>query len=150
MPTVREEPSREFSVAFSPATKLPIRPSIWLEPIRASLFRRTVHHIPLLSKLQKSRFKEGDDFIPAQPIHLDTLSVSPEELPALPNRIPVDLRIRITKEGKVSEAEMISRSVTPGLAESTIHATTHWDFEPARIGDKAVASEMFVHFTFSK
>jgi hypothetical protein len=124
------------------------RPDVSFEPVRLSVLHSTVGHIPLVSKLARNRYQDRDDYIPARPRREHAPAVPAELSRELRQDEPVDLRIRIGKNGDVAQTEVLSRKSDPLFASIAVHAASEWSFEPARVGDKAVPSEMLVHFRF--
>jgi TonB family protein len=60
----------------------------------------------------------------------------------------VVLRIRIAKNGEVSKTELITRKANPAFASLALQSASQWDFDPARVRNKPVPSDMLVHFRF--
>jgi hypothetical protein len=126
----------------------PLRPEVLMEPLHRSALYNTIGHIPLIGKLEHNRDQNKDDFVPARPRQERAPAVPLELSRELRHDEPVVLRIRIAKNGAVSETELVSRKSDPVFASIAVHAAAEWDFEPARIGNKAVPSDMLVHFRF--
>ena len=126
----------------------PVRPSVSLEPVRGSFLERTVGRIPLIGRLEKSKAKRGEQYVPPRPLK----EIAPRVPPSLARELPpdsgVDLRIKVSKSGTVEETQLLSKDSDPVLANLAVHAASHWDFEPARFHDKPVPCEMVAHFHF--
>jgi Gram-negative bacterial TonB protein C-terminal len=125
-----------------------IRPEVSLEPVRRSVLRTTIGHIPLIGNLGHVRNETSGDFVPARPRRERAPTVPLELSRELRRDEPVLLRIRIAKSGEVSGTELLSRDSNPIFASIALHAASTWDFEPARLKNKAVPSDMLVHFRF--
>jgi TonB family protein len=142
-PPLREPPP--------PAVKVPVAPrqasaEISLQPVRQSFFGKTIRYVPILSHFRPNRDKDG--FVPARPLRRAQLHVPPELGRYIDRDIPVDLRIRITPSGAVAESELVSPDENPAFSRLAMRAATHWNFEPARVRDRPVPSDMLVHFRF--
>jgi len=62
----------------------------------------------------------------------------------------IDVLVHIDTEGKVVSAAPRSSKTLAGkmLGKLAVDAAQQWTFEPAYIGNKKVASEMFLRFQF--
>lgn len=119
---------------------------ISLQPVHRTLLGKALHHMPLLSRFEHDYYQ--DDFVPARVIKQTPPLVPLALQRRLKRDVPVDLRIHIAKSGAVAETQLISRNVSPAFSSLALHAAAQWDFEPARIRNKAVPSDMLVHFRF--
>ncbi|MCU1261585.1 MAG: hypothetical protein JWO80_4470, partial [Bryobacterales bacterium] len=154
-PDGRPGPSREPAVNHfsAPLRSMPApavrRPTadVSFQPVHRSLLGKTLHHIPLLSRLQRDHSYQ-DDFVPARPRRQNPLEVPPEMSRHITGDTPVDLRIKITPSGEVAETELISRNTNPAFTALAMRTAAKWNFEPARNHNKAVSSDMVVHFRF--
>ena len=154
-PDVRPGTSREPAVdqLSAPLRSMPApavrRPSadVSFQPVHRSLFGKTLRHIPLLSRLQRGHSYQ-DDFVPARPRRQNRLEVPPEMSRHINVDTPVDLRIKITPSGEVAETELLSRNTNPAFTALALRTAAKWNFEPARNHNKAVSSDMVVHFRF--
>jgi TonB family protein len=115
---------------------------VTLEPAPVSKLGRFVGHIPGLRRLDKH--KEG--FVPARAIRQVTPAVPPSV--PLAGEVPVDVRVTVSKRGNVAGIEVSSHSANRRLVKLATDAAQHWQFEPARVNDENVASEIILHFTF--
>jgi len=120
-----------------------------LEPSEPGVISRSINHIPVLNLLQRNKYKAGDKFSPARPVR----QVRPR-LPAdlqgdQANTQPVDVKVWIDPSGQVTKAELLSDRTTPEVADITSTAALKWTFEPARLSDHPVSSEMVMHFRFA-
>jgi TonB family protein len=103
-------------------------------------------HIPLLKRFRKP----VQPFVPPTPLHEATPHLSARERAAVTDPVLVNVRVYVTKEGKVEFAEVQSgaRHRTE-LANAAIYAARHWDFTPAHIGEERVPGEVILHFRFA-
>jgi TonB family protein len=58
------------------------------------------------------------------------------------------VKVWIDKSGQVTKAELLSDTAEPELGEIASNAALKWTFEPARLSDHAVPSELVMHFRF--
>ena len=120
-----------------------------LEPSEPGVISRSINHIPVLNLLQRNKYKAGDKFSPARPVR--------QVRPRLPadlqgdeaNTQPVDVKVWIDTSGQVTKAELLSDRTTPEVADITSNAALKWTFEPARLSDHPVSSELVMHFRFA-
>lgn len=124
--------------------------TVVLEPVNESLVRRAVSHVPLVSVLQRHRYKAGDRFFPARPVGNFTPTVPRELRSKISGLGPVDLRITVDKTGAVSETELLTKKIDSAVAELAVRTASRWDFIPARINSRAVTSELLVHMRFGE
>jgi TonB family protein len=130
----------------APAVRRPTA-DVSFQPVHRSLLGKTLRHIPLLSRLQRDHSYQ-DDFVPARLRRQNPAEVPPEMSRHITGEVPVDLRIRITPSGEVAETELISRNINPAFSSLALRTAAKWNFEPARNHNKAVSSDMVVHFLF--
>ena len=142
-------PSRPAHIVTIPASAHLPEPTIEIsaEPVPPSRWSRMAHHIPLLGRLKKQR----QVAVPPQPVHESKPALTAAERHDLTEEVPIDVRVYITESGKVDFAELVdgsSFSRHSQLADAAIFAARHWDFQPARIGEENVPSEVILHFRF--
>ena len=113
--------------------------SVTIEPAPSSKVKRFVGRIPGFRRLDKSR--EG--FVPPRPIR----QFAPPVPPDMSGPVPVDVRVTVDRTGNVSGVE-VSKSHDRNLIKLAADAAQRWRFEPARLNDESVTSEMILHFTF--
>jgi hypothetical protein len=120
--------------------------SVEAEPVSGSRVGRVMSHIPLLKRFRKP----VQPFVPPTPLHEATPHLSARERAAVTDPVLVNVRVYVTKEGKVEFAEVQSgaRHRTE-LANAAIYAARHWDFTPAHIGEERVPGEVILHFRFA-
>jgi hypothetical protein len=110
--------------------------------------KRITSHIPLLGHLRPFRSEGGDSFTPARP----AASIRPR-LPAsialnLLEETSVDVAVSIDKHGTVKKTEVIGGAGT-GLDKLAVGTVASAPWEPARFGDRVIATEMVIHYRFS-
>jgi TonB family protein len=88
--------------------------------------------------------RKDKDFTPPKPIR----QVQPHVAVMEPTSVAV--RVAIDYKGNVWDAEMLTKDVDSKLGLSAIQAAKRWRFEPARMDDKPVASDMVVRFRFGE
>ena len=127
----------------------PVVPVVSLEPAQPGMISRSINRIPVLNLLQRQKYRAGDKFSPAKPIR--------QVKPRMPDEIstdtgyppPVDVKVWIDKTGQVTKAELLSDHTETEIADIAAHAALKWTFEPARLADNPVNSEMVMHFRFT-
>lgn len=92
-------------------------------------------------KLSTLGDSDGDSFVPPSPVRQVT-PADPD--PGLTGT--VDVKVYIDEFGKVSRAQLLTKKNE--LAAPSLKAAQEWHFTPARKRDKAVPSEMVLHFRF--
>jgi len=120
-----------------------------LEPAEPGFLARGINRIPVVNLLQRRKFRSGDKFLPPVPAR--------QVKPKLPidwardngHPPPVDVKVWIDKTGQVTRAELLSESPEPDIADLAANAALKWTFEPARVADRPVSSEMVMHFRFA-
>jgi len=71
--------------------------------------------------------------------------------PVVSKPVIVDVRVSIDREGKVVHAESITPNPPHKLfVDEAVHAARWWRFQPARLGNEPVESEMVLHFVFKR
>lgn len=150
------EPSLDFAApaitatsryqGVPPAERRPAQAVATLEPVKPSVLRRVVGSIPGLGFLKRRKAEPDETWTPARAVR----QVRPQSPLALPDDVPVRIRLTVTSTGEVDKAELLSRSVEPRLAERALEAAKRWRFEPARLEEKAVASELILQFRFPR
>ena len=128
----------------------PVRPTfvseVSLEPAQPGVIKRGLHHVPVLNLFARHNYKSGHDFAPARPLR--------EVKPRIPDNLdqeaahPVDVKVWIDETGQVTKAELLSDHVDTDIAGIASNAAYKWTFEPARLSDHPVPSEMVMHFHF--
>jgi TonB family protein len=105
------------------------------EAPRPGVFRRALHKI--------SGTAESDAFVPPSP----TRKVAPmKPADAGAEARAVDVKVFIDDSGNVTRAQVLTKG--SDVAGAALSAARQWQFTPARKHDKAVASEMVLHFRF--
>jgi Gram-negative bacterial TonB protein C-terminal len=115
------------------------------EPVPRSRWSRTVSKIPLVRRLRKP-----EKTVVAVPVHRAEPSLSATDKQSVVRPVSVDVKVFVAESGKVNGAEVVGYGDPPqwGLANAALSAARRWTFEPARIDDVPVASEMMMHFRF--
>jgi TonB family protein len=58
------------------------------------------------------------------------------------------VRVSIDQKGVVQDADLLTKGIDDHLARSVVEAAKRWRFEPARMDDQPVASNLVVRFQF--
>lgn len=119
---------------------------IWYEPITPSTVRRAVNRVrgvPLL------RFRTGE-FVAPRATHQETPVVSAASAGELIGDQRVELRANIDKNGRVKSVQPVSSRADKKLVALAENAVRRWQFSPARLNDRPVASSAHFTVTFAK
>jgi hypothetical protein len=108
----------------------PIEADVSYESPRPGVFRRALHKI-------EGADGEAAAFVPPSPVR----KVAPVKAA---DARPVDVKVFIDESGNVTRAQVLTKG--GDLAMPALNAARQWQFTPARKHDKAVASEMILHF----
>ena len=105
------------------------------------------NHVPVLNLFERHNYKSGEQFLsgPAGPRGQTQASRRIAQTQH-PN---VDVKVWIDDTGQVTKAELLSDDVEPDVADIASNAAYKWTFEPARLSDRPVSSEMVMHFHFA-
>ncbi len=155
-PPVPVQPVQTASITPPPAVAQtvlrPVRPTfvseVSLEPSQPGVLRRGIHHVPVLKLFDRHDYKSGTGFAPARPVR-EVKPRLPEDVQQEgPQHPDVAVKVWINDEGQVTKAELLSDHVDPEIADVASNAAYKWAFEPARLSDRPVSSEMVMHFRF--
>jgi hypothetical protein len=150
-------PGRETALALEssdrrPAERKRTRPAIATvshEPVPPNVVRRTLARIPGLRRLQRNTYRAGENFTPARPIRRVTPTV-PTSVTQDVAEHAVDLKVTVEKDGSISTTELISNQDNPRLVALAAEAASRWRFEPAKLREKPIPSEVILHFRFKR
>lgn len=94
--------------------------------------------------------KTGSTLIQAETIRMKQPSIPPEMRAWVRSDTTIDVQISIDESGKVTAATPISsKGVAAGvLSRPAVEAARGWQFKPARLNGKPVASEKVLQFVF--
>jgi hypothetical protein len=86
----------------------------------------------------------------AVPLYQPQLSLKAADRRGIHQPVSADVKVLVGKNGTVTSGDIIGYGEPPNwsLANAALVAALHWTFQPARIGDVAVASEVILHFRF--
>ena len=126
----------------------PVVSVVSLEPAEPGILSRGINHVPVLNLLQRHKYKAGDSFSPARPVRQVKPRLPADLQPESGSPPPVDVKVWIDKSGQVTRAELLSENTESDIAEIASRAALKWTFEPARLSDRPVSSELVMHFRF--
>ena len=120
--------------------------SVSTEPLMGSRFGHMVGKIPLLRRL-------GKPAKVAAPVPLSQVQPNLKKMPGnqrLDRAVSVDVKVNVAESGAVRHAEVVEYGDPPNwtLAAAALSAARRWTFEPARMEDTAVSSDVILHFRF--
>ena len=118
--------------------------AVSVEPVESGALKRVARHIPLFGSIGGG----GSDFTPPQVIHSFAPKVPADLARSLTGPLPIDLKLKLDKTGRVRSVEVISKQKSPEFTELAGGAAYRWQFEPAHVKDKTVPSEVIAHFRF--
>ncbi len=118
--------------------------SVYLESVESGGVGRAISRIPLFGRHAHG----GADFTPPQAVRSSAPSVPNNLARELSDTLPVDLRLKVNSEGRVSSVEVLSHQTPAEFVRLAGDAAYDWQFQPARVKDKAVASDVIAHFKF--
>ncbi len=133
-------------LAFAPPSKLEYRPPLPsrdMELPRVSATVEKPHSSPLKRAFGWMIPGRKKDFVPAKAVRRFQPQVKATE----PTSVAV--RVSIDPEGVVRDADLVTKNVDDHLARSAVEAAKLWKFEPARVEDRPVASDLVVRFQFA-
>jgi len=90
---------------------------------------------------------------PPVAIHKEAPVVPSSIRPRIRGRIPVDVRVQIDAQGRVTSASPLTRAhsgLETYLAGRAVAAAKQWRYKPARQNGNAVAGTEIIHFNFEK
>ncbi len=115
-------------------------------PVKGSRLGRLIGKIPLVGRLRKP-----SKTVAPVPLHQTqpTFKLSHEQ--KLIEPVSVDVKVQVAESGAVTDAEVVDYGDPPNfpLAKSALAAARNWTFEPSRVDDIPVASQVVIHFYFS-
>ena len=138
-------PSNSFATPVSFPTAAPTV-QMSAEPVQGSRVGRLVGKIPLVRRLKRpSRVASPVPVFQARP----KVQLSQEDRPNGP--VAVNVKVRVAESGSVMMAEVEDYGDPPNwrLAAAALDAARRWTFEPARVEDTAVPSDVILHFRFT-
>ncbi len=147
--TAVERPSpRQFDAVRSAVPASGREPSVQVltEPVSGSRLGRLVGKVPVLRRLRKpAKFAEPVPVFQAKP------AIQLPDHQSLIHPVSVGVKVYVGESGAVQSAEVVEYGKPPdfGLANAALAAARLWTFEPARLEDAPVASEVILHFNFT-
>jgi hypothetical protein len=124
--------------------------SVKLEPRPPSEMHKVIGHIPLFGHIGSLRYRGSeDDFHAPRPARSLEPKVPGYMLDSLKRPIDIDVLVSIDKSGHVKDTEVLEGAGTGfGSLAADRAASIQWD--PARVGDKPVASQVVAHYHFRR
>jgi len=104
--------------------------------------------VPLMRRLQRSRYRNGDGFLPPKAVR-EVLPRVPARLAReLPPNSRVDLKVSLDANGTVREIDLVSPGGDERLAKIGADALRQWRWEPARLRDKPIPCDLLATLNF--
>jgi TonB family protein len=121
--------------------------SVSTEPVPPPKYQEWVDKVPLVRTLQRNRYRGGDSYVLPRPVHEVTPRVPPRIAHELPGRWRISLKLNVDSYGHVRDVELVS-DADERLVNLAVDAVRQWQFEPARLHDRPVSSEIVVSLHF--
>jgi len=119
-----------------------------VELARPALLRRMVGKVPGLRRIHQSP-TDVEGYVAPRPAREISLMLPPQTSALLPEGT-MDLKATVDESGRVTRVELLSPK-NEELVRLAAYAASNWPhFVPAKLNDKAVPSEVNLHFTFSR
>lgn len=114
------------------------------EPVSESLLGRFVEKLPLLRRTRKPVTAAPVPVYEAQPL------LNSPGFKRIAAPVSIGVRVSVAETGMVKEAEVVDYGEPPNwrAANAALEAARRWTFQPARIEDAAVSSEIILRFRF--
>jgi len=145
--TPRRSPTSDAAVP-SPAAAAQHDPSIAMvaEPVSDSRLVRVIGKVPLLRRLRKQEKTTA-----AVPVYQAQPTLRSADKKGLVQPSAVAVKVYVAESGAVKRAEVVEFGDPPNwdLANASLAAARKWTFNPARLDDMAVSSEVILHFRFN-
>ncbi len=124
--------------------------TVRLEPRPPSEMHKVMSHIPVFGHIGALRYREGgDDFEAPRPARSLEPKVPGYMMDNLKRPVDIDVLVSIDKSGHVKDTEVLEGAGTGfGSLAADRAASVQW--EPAHVGDKAVASQVVAHYHFRR
>jgi TonB family protein len=116
------------------------------EPVSDSRLSRVIGKVPLLRRLRKQQ-----QTTPPVPSYQAQPTLEPVEKQGMLQPASVAVKVYVAESGAVKRAEVLEYGNPPNwtLANASLAAARKWTFQPARLDDMAVSSEVILHFRFN-
>jgi hypothetical protein len=116
------------------------------EPAKPSRLQHVIGKVPGLRKFERDT-AGGDGFVPPQALQQITFVLPAGASPLLMERKRMNLKASVDQYGNVTRVELLSPP-DEDLVKLAAYAAKEWHFRPAHRNNKAVASEIILHFRF--
>jgi hypothetical protein len=150
-PSVRESdalqsvrsPSVQEPSASPPDRKYAVRVSA--EPLEGSWLGHFIGKVPILRRLRK----DAKSVAPSPVYQAQPVPKVPDG-EKLVRPLTIDVKVYVGESGTVTHAEVVEYGAPPNwaLANASLTAARQWTFEPARVDDIGVSSEVLLHFIY--
>jgi hypothetical protein len=147
--TVTLEKSRPTSpIAEAPANPTHREPSVSIvtEPVPGSRLGQLAGKLPLVR-----RFRKPERTAVPVPVYRAQPTLKIPDKQTLIHPVAVDVKVFVAESGTVKNAEVVEYGDPPNwsLANAALVAARKWTFEPARVEEMPVSSEVLLHFRFT-
>lgn len=142
----RQRPAKAEGNEFSTSGReLTVRTSA--KPLPGSRLGRLFRNIPLVGRLKKP--VPAIEAIPAHQVQPIVRMPKGQELL---RPVAIGVKVYVGESGAVSDAEVVDYGddpMSPTLANAALAAARNWAFEPSRVDNIPVASQVLIRFYFS-
>ena len=138
---------------MTPVTLTPPRPPlvsvVSVEPAEPGILIRGINACLRAESSAPAQLQGGEQLARRVLCARSSLNSPPSWSLENPSPASVDVKVWIDKSGQVTKAELLSDSSDSAVADLAANAALKWTFEPARLSDRPVSSEMVMHFRFA-
>jgi hypothetical protein len=147
-PPAGPPPAMPLAAAKPPERAVSV--TVRLESKPPSEMHKVIGHIPLFGHIGSLRYRGGeDDFTGPRPSRTLEPKVPGYMLDSLKRPIDIDVLVSIDKSGHVKDTEVLEGAGT-GFGSLAADRAASVDWQPAKVGDKAVASQVVAHYHFRR
>ena len=116
------------------------------EAARPARLQRMLGKVPGLRRIRQSP-DSVEGYVAPRPARQISMMLPPEARAVLTGGT-MDLKASVDESGRVTRVQLLSPK-DEELVRLAAYAANAWPFVPAKVNDKAVPSEVILHFTFS-
>jgi hypothetical protein len=141
----QHSPAAETNDISTSGRELTVRAST--TPVPGSRLGRLFGKIPLVGRLRKPPKAVG-----AVPVYQAQPIVRMPNDQQLIRPVAIGVKVQVGESGAVNDAEVVDYGddpMSPTLANAALAAARNWTFEPSRVDDIPVASQLIIRFYFS-
>jgi TonB family protein len=139
------------TTAHAPAASLPAAKTCCYGtatavPARPARLQRILQRVPGIRRIRQTP-DTAEGYVAPRPAHEISMVLPPETRKMLVEGT-MDLKASVNEAGRVTRVQLLSPK-DEELVRLAAYAASTWPFVPAKVNDKAVASEVILHFSFN-